>query len=183
MRTGGRLCTSKTMRTAAFTVVVALLAAGVAAARLQPPVRVTLDGVAGVRPGMPLAEVSDRWGVRLHPSYEVAPDCGPADIRGVAGLEGYAIFRPRDRFGAVFLSRGAITGRGIRIGSSLAQLRRAYPATTSRADRYLHGARQYFVRRTAAPHWELRIDVSAKKRVTRIVFGTHEAVRLDEACA
>jgi hypothetical protein len=90
---------------------------------------------------------------------------------------------PRDRFGAVFLLKGAVTGRGIRIGSTLAELRRTYRILTSRPDRYFPGGRHYFLRRRAAPHWELRFDVSAEKRVTRIVFGTHDAVRLDEACA
>jgi hypothetical protein len=90
---------------------------------------------------------------------------------------------PRGRFGAVFLSRGAVTGRGIRIGSTLAEVRRAYRPLSSRPNRFIPGARYYFVRRTAAPHWELRIDVGPNRRVTRIVFGTHDAVRLDEACA
>jgi hypothetical protein len=63
---------------AALVAVVALLAAGGAAAHLRAPVRVTLDGVAGVRPGMPIAVVSARWSVYLRPSYEVSPNCGPA---------------------------------------------------------------------------------------------------------
>jgi hypothetical protein len=161
---------------------VGLAAVGAAAGALQAPVVVTLDGAAGVRPGMSVAAVSSRWDLRLRPNYEVRPTCGQALIEQPA-LEGYAIFMPRGRFGAVFLSKGAVTGKGIRIGSTLAQLKRTYPNLTSRPDRYIHGGRQYFLRRVRAPHWELRIDVSPGKRVTQIVFGTGAAVRLDEGCA
>ncbi len=159
-----------------------LAAVGTASAAFRAPALVTLDGVVGVRPGMSVDAVSARWGMRLRPSYEVRPTCGQALI-GERGLEGYAIFMPKDRFGAVFLRRGAVTGKGIRVGSSLAQLKRAYPKLTSRVDRYLHGTRNYFLRRVRAPHWELRFDVSPDKRVTWIVFGRRESVRLDEGCA
>jgi hypothetical protein len=167
----------------ALAAVVALVAAGAAAADLRAPVRLTLDGVAGVRPGMSVAAVAARWGVHLRPDYSASPDCGPAEIRRLAGIEGYAVFMPRGRFGAVFLRRGAVTGRGIRIGSTLAEVRRTYRSLTSRPNRYFPGARYYFVRRSTEPHWELRIDVATNRRVTRIVFGTRDAVRLDEACA
>ena len=83
----------------------------------------------------------------------------------------------------MFFRNGAVTGRGIRIGSTLAQLLRVYPKLSSRPDRYIHGGRNYFLRRTRAPHWELRVDVSPKKRVTQIAFGERAAVRLDEGCA
>lgn len=171
------------MRAGALAALVLLVLAAAASAELRTPVRVTLDGVAGVRPGMSVSSVSERWGVRLRPDYSVRDDCGPADIRGRPGIEGYAVFMPRGRFGAVFLDRGAVTGRGIRIGSTLAELRRAYARLTSRPNRFIPGARYYFVRRAASPHWELRIDVGPNRLVTRIVFGTHDAVRLDEACA
>ena len=155
---------------------------GVAAARLGTPARVNVDGVAGARPGMSVAAVSAKWGVPLRPSYEVRPGCGTASIDR-PGIVGEAIFMPRGRFGAVFFRRGAVTGRGIRIGSTLAELRRAYPKLSSRPDRYLHGSINYFLRRTRAPHWELRIDVSPEKRVTQIAFGDRASVRLDEGCA
>jgi hypothetical protein len=160
----------------------ALVPAGLAAAGLGAPVRVTLDGVGGAYPGMNAQEVSEKWGVPLRPNYEVRPTCGTARIER-PGTVGDAIFMPRGRFGAVFFRKGAVTGRGIRIGSTLAQLRRAYPNLSSRPDRYLHGSRNYFLRRARAPHWELRIDVSPKKRVTQIAFGNRASVRLDEGCA
>ena len=156
------------------------VAAGVAG--VGPPVRLTLAGAAGARPGMSVRAVSAAWGLPLRPTYEVRPDCGQAFI-DEPGLKGYAIFTPRGRFGAVFLSRGAITGKGIRIGSTLAQLRRAYATLTSRPDRYVHGGRNYFLRRVRAPHWQLRFDVGPGKRVTQIVFGNRGSVRLDEGCA
>jgi hypothetical protein len=161
---------------------VALILTGAAGAGLHAPVKLTLDGAAGARPGMSAAEVSERWGMRVRPTYEVRPDCGQAFLRR-SGLTGYALFTPRDRFGALFLRRGVVTGRAIRIGSTLARLRSAYPRLSSRPDRYVHGGRQYFVRRVRPPHWELRFDVSPAKRVTQIAFGERNSVRLDEGCA
>jgi hypothetical protein len=161
---------------------VALVAAGSAMATLSPPARVTLDGVAGARPGMSVAAVSAVWGVRLRPSYEVRPTCGTARIER-PGIEGEVMVMPRGRFGAVYFRKGVVTGRGIRIGSTLAQLRRAYPKLSSRPDKYIHGARNYFLRRSRAPRWELRFDVSPANRVRQIAFGERTAVRLVEGCA
>ena len=160
-----------------------VVVSGTALAALRAPVQVSLGGAAGARPGMSLAAVSARWGIRLRPDYEVRPTCGDAQIEGVAGVAGHAIFMPRGRFAAVFLRRGAVTDRGIRIGSTLAEVRSAYPSLTTRPHTFLHGTREYFARRAAAPHWELRIDVGPRGRVTQIAFGTRAAVRLDEACA
>jgi hypothetical protein len=160
----------------------ALAVVGAAGSALQAPVLVTLDSVVGARPGMTVAAVSERWGIRLRPNYEVRPTCGQAFIKR-QGVDGYAIFMPRGRLGAVFLRKGAVTGKGIRIGSTLAQLQRAYPTLTSRPDRYIHGGRNYSLLRARAPRWEIRFDVSPAKRVTQIVFGERESVRLDEGCA
>ena len=131
---------------------------------------------------MTVGAVSAKWGVVLRPNYEVRPTCGTARIEQ-PGVVGEAIFMPRGRLGAVFFRKGAVTGRGIRIGSTLTELRRAYPNLSSRPDRYIHGGFNFFLRRTRAPHWELRVDVSPDKRVTQIAFGERASVRLDEGCA
>jgi hypothetical protein len=165
---------------AALVLVAALAAPGAAAVRA--PLELTLDGVAGVRPGMSAAQVSQRLGLQLRPTYELRPNCGQAFLRS-RGLSGYALFAPRGRFGALFLRRGAVTGRGIRVGSTLAQLRVAYPKLSSRPDRYVPGGRQYFVRRVRAPHWELRFDVGPGRGVRQIAFGERRSIRLDEGCA
>jgi hypothetical protein len=170
------------VRAHALAAALMLAVVGAAAAALRAPLRLSFDGAAGVRPGMSVAAVSARWGIRLRPDYEVRPTCGEARI-GVAGIVGDAIFMPRGRFAGVFLRRGVVTDRGIRIGSTLAEVRRAYPLLTSRSHRFLHGTREYFARRSVAPHWELRIDVAPSRRVTQIAFGTRAAMRLDEGCA
>ncbi len=79
---------------------VALVAAGTAMAALSPPARVTLDGVAGARPGMSVAALSAVWGVRVRPSYEVRSTCGTAriDLR----IEGQVIFAARSIRGGLF---------------------------------------------------------------------------------
>ena len=161
-----------------------MLTLGSTEARATPgdlPARVTLDGVGGVRPGLTERQVEARWGIRLRLDNAFGLECQPAPVR-VGTLDGYAIFL-RGRFGALFLRRGAVTGNGVRIGSTLTQLRRAYGrGLTSRPNKYTPGARDFFVRRARAPHWQLRIDVSPRGRVTQIAFGD-DAVRLVEGCA
>ena len=162
--------------------IVAATGTAVAAAALTSPVRVTLDGVGRVSPGMSAATASARWGVPLALDYSgTGSICGAALLRR-RGIDGYAVFI-RGRFGAVFFRRGAITPRGIRIGSTLAQLRAAYGSLLrSRPNEYTPRARDYFVRRARRPRWELRFDVGPRGRVTQIAFGD-ESVRLVEGCA
>jgi hypothetical protein len=75
-----------------------------------------------------------------------------------------------------------VAGAALVLSTSLAELKAAYRSRlTSRLNKYTRGARDYFVRRARAPHWELRFDVSPHGRVTAIAFG-NGAVRLVEGC-
>lgn len=138
---------------------------------------VTIDGVVGVRPGMSPTEVAHAWGLSLHLSGPPGSVCLTAPVT-VAGMSGYALFQS-DRFSAVFLSRKAATDTGIRIGSTLADLRRVYgKRLESRPDKYVPGARNFFVKQQR----QLRFDVSKRGRVTMIGFGD-AGVRLVEGCS
>jgi hypothetical protein len=158
---------------------IALTAAVVSTGGLPAPV--TLDGVGGARPGMTAAAVARAWNTPLRLDAPIRPGCRTAAIsRG--GMRGYALFERR-RFGAVFFTGGARTPSGITIGSSLNALRRAYRGRlTSKPHAYEHGGRYYFLARRARPHWQIRFDVSVRRRVTRISFG-NAAVRYTEGCA
>ena len=165
-----------------LTLSVVVLASSATARSSGLPAPVTLDGVGGVVPGFSHAAAERRWGVRVPLDRGfVSPDCRTGAVRA-GGLRGYAIFID-GRFRAVHFQKGAKTPKGITIGSTLAQLQRAYGSVlTSRPNKYTPGARDYFVRRARRPRHELRFDVSPQKRVTMIAFGD-AVVRLVEGCS
>lgn len=123
---------------------------------LGAPTEVTLDGIGGARPGMSFAQVASSWGVNL-------------ELR---------------RWRAAWFTRGVHTPSGIRIGSTLATLKRTYGARLTRVHAlYARGVWLYYLRRTHAPHWMLRFDVSAAGRVQSIGFGESDPVTAQEGCA
>jgi hypothetical protein len=152
------------------------------AVALAFPAPVTLDGVGGVVPGLTPAQVSARWRIpiRLGPDT-VSQGCQTGEVRR-AGVRGYVLFE-NGRFGAVFFDRGARTPSGITIGSTVAQLRRAY-GSRLRVEHhaYVPGGHYYFLRRRQAPHWQIRFDSNAKNRITQIAFGGRAASYI-EGCA
>ena len=162
-------------------VAVLVLALTVGARSAGAAIIVTVDGAGGMRPGMDVAAVESLLGValRIDRLYTGNP-CGTATFR-TPGVEGYALFFG-SRLASLWFEQGVRTGRGIRIGSTVAALRRAYPNLRSRPDAYTPGARNLFFRRPEAPHWRLRFDVSQGRRVTRIAFG-NDTVFLTEGCA
>jgi hypothetical protein len=150
-----------------------------AAARAGLPAPVTLDGFGGAVPGLTPTQTAARWGIALRLSGE-DPACQTATI-AVGALQGYAIFE-NGRLGAVFLRRGARTGKGVGIGSTERQVRAAYPQIVVQPHKYLKGGRYLFVSRARAPHWRIRLDTSAAGRVIQIGFGSR-AVAYVEGCA
>ena len=170
------------MRSAASLVVVLVTLAVAAAAAASPqyvPSIVTLDGVGDVQPGQSVAQVERSFGIDLRPET-ISPGCAEAFFRS-GSVRGHALFI-RGRLGSLWFDRGVIAGRGIALGASFAAVKRAYRKLEVRRDAYVPAARNAFVRRTRAPHWRLRFDVSAQGRVTRIAFGDGSTYRT-EGCA
>jgi hypothetical protein len=164
--------------TAVVALTAALLVNGSRAVTPQRPMLVTLNGVAGVRPGMQVAEVNRRWGTHIRPIGTVY--CRSA-LFTREQTKGVAYFDSRG-FGAVSFSAGARTSAGIGTGSSQQQLRKAYAGLRREPDKYVPGASNYFLDRKTAPHWSLRFDVSPRHRVTQLWFG-NEMTQLVEGCS
>jgi hypothetical protein len=142
------------------------------------PAPVTLHGVGGAKPGMTAAQASRAWGTPVVlGAASPGAACQVAQIRK-GQVRGYAIFE-RKRFGAVFFTAGEATDTGIRIGSTLTAVRKAYgPKLKVYPDKYTPRAKTAYVGST----WKVRFDVSPKGRVTTIAFGA-TPVTYVEACS
>jgi len=164
-------------------VAVAALAYAAAAGAAKLPALVTLDGISDARPGMSVAQLESRWGLRLKLEGSIGfPECETAAVRA-GGISGGVMFMG-GRWQAAWFTRGVQTATGIRVGSSLSSLKRAYGSLLSREHAlYVPGVWLYYVRRRQVPHWRLRFDVSATGRVQQIGFGEYSQVTAQEGCA
>jgi hypothetical protein len=143
------------------------------------PAPVTLQGVGGVVPGMTPGRVSTAWATYIRLSYEIpGSECATAAIKK-GKVRGYAIFE-NARFGAVFFFGGPVrTDTGIRLGSTMAQVKTAYGSRAKiYPDKYTPKAKNVFV----GGKWKLRFDVNPKGRVTVIAFGGRPVTYV-EGCA
>jgi hypothetical protein len=169
-------------RGALVAVLACAVSAGASAGTRALPAPITLDGIAGVVPGMTPDQVARRWGMRIKlGTEEISPGCRTASVN-TGAVRGYALFE-RGRFGAVWFSRGVWTPSGIRIGSTRAALLRTYGSRLEwRRHVYEHGGWYAFLTRRMSPRWRIRFDVSRHGVVSRIGFGAR-AVAYVEGCA
>jgi len=147
------------------------LSATVAAAP-SPASLVTLDGIAGVVPGMTVAQVAAVWGF---PIRAVPALCTVATFQS-GPLHGRAMFRD-GKLDAVFFDRGATTPSGIAIGSTLVHLQQTY----GRRLLSVPDSHFFFLTRHDSPHWQIRFDTDASDRVVQIGFGD-AAVQIVAGC-
>ena len=149
------------------------------------PLRITLEGVAGVRPGMTLAQAQSRLGSPLVLSHaRPGSDCRMARI-STDPLRGDALF-VHERLSALFFTAGVETDRGIGIGSTRAELVKAYgashlifwPAPPSQASFHVYTKARYLGDGRA-----LRFDLDVDPgHVTRIGVGGRALARTNGRC-
>lgn len=140
------------------------------------PNRITAAGLAGVKPGMTIQQVEDAWGVKLSVSYPNDRSCGTAAFtRGP--VRGYVIIQ-NGRFSAVFISKGAATDRGIKIGSTRAAIGKTYKKFRVARAPYSGGV-DYYVK--LASGTVLRIETNRRKKVTGLDYG-NKAAGYAEGC-
>ena len=157
-------------------------ASSVASARPERlPAPITLYGVAGVRPGMTPADVAARWGVEADTPGPGFNGCTGAQFR-VGRLHVIALFE-QHVFSMASFDGDAHTGNGIRVGSTVRQLRRAYGTRlSSRRQPYASpGTLDYFVRKPSRPYAWLYFSI-AHGAVRTISYG-NRAVFYEEGCA
>jgi hypothetical protein len=161
---------------------VTLCISGVSAKAATPRV-LTLDGAAGVHPGMSARHVDAIWGTRLKVEASGASaGCSTALVR-IGPISGSLLFQD-GLLEAGWFTHGVRTPSGVRVGSTLSELRRAYGSRLTREPAlYTRHAWLYYLRRSQSPHWLLRFDVSAPGRITSIGFGDNNYVRAQEGCA
>jgi hypothetical protein len=147
------------------------------------PLRITLDGVAGLTPGMTPAQVQRRLGAPI-----VLSDAKPGSSCRMARvvtdpLRGYALFLD-GRLSALFFTAGVMTDRGIGIGSTPEDIVKAYgsshlifwPAPGGQALVHVYTRARY-----PGDGRALRFDVDPD-HVTKIGVGGRALARTNGRC-
>ena len=160
--------------------VVALVGVGgVAGAEQAHPLvgaHLTLDGVAGVAPGMTPVQVRGAWGIPIVVgASKKGSKCRMARVAS-GPVRGYALFE-KGRLSAVFFTAGMRTDRGIGVGSTTEALTMAYgaakllfvPARNSRSAIHVYTRARYLGDKRAL---RFDLDPQVNRVVTQIGMGS-----------
>lgn len=166
--------------------VIALAGLAASAAVAQPrPWHLTPEGYGPARIGMTRPEVERALSVRLTGEpLDDASVCIEMNTRGRALPNMYFMFENR-RLSRIAIDRASrvTTPRGIGVGATAAQVRRAYPTGLQAEEHAYTGApAEYLTFWTVRDRRGVRFTTDERRRVDTIIAG-NQAIRYIEGCA
>jgi hypothetical protein len=173
------------MRTTSGLTVLALLA-GVMTAGASPATLLTVDGLGPARIGMSVSQVEQALGQKLAIQYPEDDSCGQGEAKGGPAGVSYMFVDGRLARVDVYQHDGGNspsikTDAGIGLGSSMAQVQRAYgPRLSIQPDPY-DDTEHYLVVKNAGPGREIIFD-TRMGRVGSFRAGLSKPVEYIEGC-
>ena len=160
-----------------------MLAASTAAAPAQPPWRLTADGLGPVRIGMSQAQVSKALKTRL--TGEAVEDenvCVEKEARSLRGV-GFMFENGRLTRISIWKPSRTKTQRGITIGATAADVRRAYGrGLKAETNYYEDKPAEYLTYWTAPGKRGIRFETGTDRRVY-VIHGGTSSIQYVEGCA
>ncbi len=146
--------------------------------------RLTLNGLGGLKVGVPVAEAEKAAGVTIKESFAGGDSdlCMYGEVTG--GPAGVSVLTEHHIITRVDISEGSpvATLSGIKVGATEAEVKAAYPTIVDSAHHYVEGGHYMTYTSKTDPNLLLLFETDGKK-VTEMRSGRADVVNYVEGCA
>ena len=164
------------LKTAAIGLLAGLLFVSTSDARIDTSSRISTNGLGALKIGMTVTEAERAVGHQLNMSYLNSRECGTANVSPRLNV---SILATYDVVARIYTSHRKLrTTRGIHKGSTIAEIKEAYPGARKRKHFYT-GKPQYEFR---SPGRRIVMETDGEQ-VTAISTGRYPEINYVEGCA